>query len=43
MGKAVNNRTDWNKPRVIAMTPVRRTRGGPGNIRPTENAFYATS
>ncbi|WP_280842173.1 hypothetical protein [Pontixanthobacter sp. CEM42] len=43
MSNAKDNRTEWKKPQVTAITPVRRTRGGPGNIRPVENAFYATS
>ncbi|MXO57606.1 hypothetical protein [Pontixanthobacter gangjinensis] len=33
----------WTKPNVTTVTPVRSTRGGSGNIRATENIFYATS
>ena len=41
--KTTAKRQAWKKPEVTAITPVRQTRGGTGNIRPTENAFYATS
>ena len=43
MSNKTDKRVEWKKPQVTAITPVRQTRGGGGNIRPTENAFYSPS